>query len=548
MHQAAGQVEQLMGTTQQPQLYYSQQDSLNALESSLDEILTPIPVADGMIQAVETGSKTAKVWLGGLPPIFLGGYGANSILTGLPDQVSQSLNPVDPIDQAQIPQPQLLVRTPTGLTAKVNLLHSGGTETSVPALYQGQLLQETIRVLPRQVMLKVGLDPELTRIERVDATSAFSGVAQMGVVAGDQPADYILSRVQDRAIAQSPDTPLPSVSQGQYGLFSLGQVLIPNTLGETGEPVKLAIQRLIPHFKTRLALKLLSLTKNERSLTLKARVTFALLTPQSRVLIQRETPQARNIQGFQALQQELPNQPVQVGATTLPRVNLKPDQKPDQKLTQKLESDHPEPFANDSPELSQESLSAFPLPILTSQGTINLAVGSRVQYQIRNNSDSPIYFILFQLDSRGRTFLLDPTLTPSRSTANEPEPPQPPQQQQVAPGKTLSLPTANAYEDSSAPGIAGETLQGPPGLAETYLILSHSPFTQTLEAIAPDTKKGGGIMKLLPLSDPLTVAEALLQDLGQGSQPGVTAAGASTDEIALDINAWATFHLIYRVI
>ena len=62
----------------------------------------------------------------------------------------------------------------------------------------GQLVQEAIRVVPRNINLNIALDPGLERIERVDATSAFSTISIVTLVnAGEQPADYLFGRVQE---------------------------------------------------------------------------------------------------------------------------------------------------------------------------------------------------------------------------------------------------------------------------------------------------------------------------------------------------------------
>jgi hypothetical protein len=65
----------------------------------------------------------------------------------------------------------------------------------------GQLVQEAIRVLPRNLGLTVALDVHLERIERVDATSAFANIPSVSsvVVAGEQPADYLFGKVQEEA-------------------------------------------------------------------------------------------------------------------------------------------------------------------------------------------------------------------------------------------------------------------------------------------------------------------------------------------------------------
>ncbi|MBC1329685.1 peptidase C14, partial [Trichormus variabilis 9RC] len=83
------------------------------------------------------------------------------------------------------------------------------------------LVQEAVRVLPRNINLTIAFDTGLERIERVDATSAFAGFSHVStVVAGEKPADYVFAKLQE--------TP------SRYGLFSLGGELISNTTGEVG--------------------------------------------------------------------------------------------------------------------------------------------------------------------------------------------------------------------------------------------------------------------------------------------------------------------------
>jgi len=46
----------------------------------------------------------------------------------------------------------------------------------------------------------------------------------------------------------------------------------------------------------------------------------------------------------------------------------------------------------------------------------------------------------------------------------------------------------------------------------------------------------------------LNIADAILQDLSRGSQPTLEKMGIITDDLALDINSWATFNFVYRVV
>ena len=69
------------------------------------------------------------------------------------------------------------------------------------------MVQEIIRVLPLNIHVNVALDQGLERIERVDATSVFSGINRIANIAAvEETADYVFGKV-----AQVPS---------RYGLFA----------------------------------------------------------------------------------------------------------------------------------------------------------------------------------------------------------------------------------------------------------------------------------------------------------------------------------------
>lgn len=181
----------------------------------------------GVVKSMEEDGKTFQLWLGGLPPQVLISYGVNSRLI---------------LDSGE----ELFVKSCHGLIAKTQL-----TNKEILQLPQvGQKVQESIRVLPRNIHVNVALDKALERIERVDATSVFSGISRIANIATvEETADYVFGKV-----AQTPS---------RYGLFCLGGELITNTIGEVGEAVKMAVKRLKPTFSTLLAAKLWQLTENQ---------------------------------------------------------------------------------------------------------------------------------------------------------------------------------------------------------------------------------------------------------------------------------------------
>ncbi|MEH1779571.1 MAG: caspase family protein [Nostoc sp.] len=241
-----------LGSKQQPALLTSQKNqNLTSLQPE------SIIGAEGAVTAIEEDGKTVHLWLAGLPPQVLLYYGVNSRFTLATTE-------------------QLILRSRTGLTAKAQISQIEGTNS----LQIGQLVQEAVRVLPRNINLTIALDTGLERIERVDATSAFAAFPHIStVVVGEKPADYVFGKLQE----------IPS----RYGLFSLGGELIPNTTGEVGEAVKLAAQRLAPKLSILLAAKLWRLTENQGSSRLALKATLEIISNISpRVVMHRETVRA----------------------------------------------------------------------------------------------------------------------------------------------------------------------------------------------------------------------------------------------------------------
>ncbi|MEH2246672.1 caspase family protein [Nostoc sp.] len=243
-----------LGNKQQPALLSSQKnqdvETLHVTSLLSDGIIG----AQGAVTAIEEDGRTVHLWLAGLPPQVLRYYGVNSRFTLATTE-------------------QLVLRSRTGLIAKAQI---SKIDSTTP-LQVGELVQEAVRVLPRNINLTIALDTGLERIERVDATSAFAAFSRVStVVAGEKLADYLFAKLQ-----QTPS---------RYGLFSLGGELISNTTGEVGEAVKLTVQRLAPKFSTLLAAKLWRLTENQGSSRLALKATLEIISDISPgVVMQGET-------------------------------------------------------------------------------------------------------------------------------------------------------------------------------------------------------------------------------------------------------------------
>ena len=491
LRRATEQMGQLAQPVQQPQLHG---------QKSKDRPLTPYHVptvpsdgADGVVSRFEDSGKAVRLWLGGLPTAVLEQYEAHSVLA-LVDEAGRNRD-----------RPQLQILSRDGLTAKAKLYPASAenpalTDT-ISVVRVGQFVREQVRVLPRSIGLTIALDSSLARIERVDAISAITAVPHVSaVIAGEQAADYLFSKtpdttqmVQPTQVAALPSAALPDllthkpgVVQSSYALFSPGSSAIPNTAGEGGEAVKVAVKRLVPKLQTLLAAKLLSLTVNEDASQLAVRATLVVMSPQERSLIQRETP---------AMAQLSPLSPT------------------------------PSPLR--SPETAQ---------------IVSLAIGSQIQYRLENLCDQSLYFLLLHLDSNGNLIALNAPLappTPSTDTMAQETIAGDRPFNTIAPRTTLTLPQVSA---SFQWLVSGGT-----GLATTYLLCSRAPFGQTMGLLG-STNRMSDTPSLETLTKPLEVVQAVLQDLHQASERVATAASSPSESFVLEMSAWAGLRFIYQVV
>ncbi|MBD3881538.1 caspase family protein [Phormidium tenue FACHB-886] len=476
LNQAAGTVHQLAGVEQQPhfagQLLQKQPPVYNTNSTSTS--------AEGFVRAIEEDGKV-QLWLGGLPAPVLENYGASVLTVGETGM--------------------LQVRSREGLTAKARA-------TPDTILQVGQFVRERVRLLPRNVGLTVAIDTSLERIERVDATSAFSAIPRVSsVIAGEQPADFLFGKTQDHqtltaslepelytpvneanslkagAVAQNMASPAQSSTapkaklktqtspQTGYGLFYPGRDAIPNTLISIDEAVKTAVNRLTPQLRTLLAAKLLRLTENAGSSRLGVKATLATVSPQEQIVLQQETARWQN--------------PADTAA-------------------------------------SRKSSVSKLAGLLASSNTV--ANGSEIQYRLLNYSDHPVYFILLGLDIGGNAIAFYPS-----EAADE---------TMIAPGETLVLPQTIATSD----WVIQRT-----GLAETHLIFSRSPLRQAYQTLETEGRSKTDARRVTLLQNPLEVVQAVLEDLHQASTAVVPKMEIAADTYALDVNAWATLSFVYQV-
>jgi hypothetical protein len=165
-------------------------------------------------------------------------------------------------------------------------------------------------------------------------------------------------------------------------------------------------------------------------------------------------------------------------------------------------------------------------------------VGSRIQYQVRNFSDRPVYLALLTFDSGANAFAYySPAIQ-----SDQPEVKLLLRNEVIAPGTTLLIPhQSNSFE---------WVVRGPTGLTNTFLLLSRTPFNRTLAALETVMRQNQSTdgQQIAPLPNVLEVVQEVLQDLTQASAEAVQGAGIRGDVLALDVDRWATLRFPYRVI
>lgn len=466
LNRISEQVEQLTGLQQQPQLLKNSKSRLTY------DLIPQVVGAEGIITSLPS-EKTAELSLTGLPASLVDEHGISSCFV-----VTSSLGL-----EKDFPSPENEVLQ---VTSRQGLMATSQRISPTSSLEVGQTVQEWIRVLPRQIELAVALDSSLSRIERVDATSALATkpIPNTIITKGEQKVDCILSKIvskppktvndPDQVISPSTASDAP-LEMGSYRLLSVGGTPIPSTVGLDNEAVKSAVQRLIPQFKTLLAAKLWRLTCNEGSSRLPIVAHLDQLTPTPQNLLRRNT-------------------------------RLTTDAKPTPLATEAL----------------------FSIP--------QIPIDTEIQYRLVNDGQRPIYCLLMGIDANGNGFTLSLPRTESETETSQLGQLH---NQMIASGETLILPNI----DRSTWRVAG-----PMGLTEIYLICSRRPFEKTLKVLETSQVFNHERNPIFTLAQPLDVAQAILDDLDQASAVERLLLNNSPDSYALDVNAWATLTFIYQVV
>jgi hypothetical protein len=456
---AAASVEQVMGRQQQPTLNGADKSAIAYYLATSD-----IPNAAGVI--TKTNNNNFEVKLLGLPANIVNSYGVNSCL---------SLVSTNELQQ----QHQLQIKSKEGLLAKAQLLAT--TTAMANSVQVGDFVQESLRILARNLGLTLGLDAELQRIERVDATSALANISVVDstVVLGEQNADCLLGKVNhEQSQASNQDNQTFS-----YGLYTAAGNLIGKTSGLEEEAVKIAIERLKPHFNNLLAAKWLGLTNNEFSSQLKVDVSLVSDLENQNSLLQK--------------------------ATWLSQ--LSPSEQSDKKLTFLSKNYFPNSTNN--------------VPILIK--------GSDIQLSLHNTGDRKLYVLLLGIDADSNIFAFytpaQSELTTEAQLTN----------MAIAAETELVIPSV----ESSWKWKVSDSI----GINTLYAVFCVQPFAKTLTALAAQQNLKLDQQQVLNVANPIAVVRALMEDLHTASSGSANLLVEDSNIYALNVNSWASLNLVYEV-
>ncbi len=406
------------------------------LAPNTSAIFLPIPKfsADGVIISSSIDFRSADISLAGLPIAVLTNYMAGSIL-----QVNS--------------ETFVQVKSRNGLKAKVTALEvlsdrDDNLKLNLK-LESGQLLQEVIRAVSRNVKLAIALDLGLSKIERIDATSAFSTLPNMlSVNTNEQSVDCLFG-----------------VQSASYGLLTVGHTPILGSFGSVGESVGAAIKRLQPFLESLLAAKLIRSTENQATSKLDVRATLkAIVGVDARSVIVASKAPAR--------------------ASRVPE--------------------------------SQDDNTVRTKP---------LNIGDRLECQIENFSDQPVYIRIFCLDPRSKVLTPNFIAIPYANDG------------MIPPSATLTIPHAKASMDWA--------VSAPKGMVDVQIVVSRSPLLQIGKTLEASQRQASSLNGLIAILNPLQVVQSLLADLDHTGK--LADFGNASDAWMLDVDQWATFSISYQV-
>jgi hypothetical protein len=233
--------------------------------------------AEGVIKSLR-GNKI-ECWLGGIDAQSLEAFDENAIF--------EVISP----EQKKVGLVTLIKRN--GLTA------IGKITDNSQEIKTGFLLQERVRALPKNLTLKIGLDPSLGE-DKIKAKQIINELKNIEPIElGTGETHYLLGRFNAdlaKIFQDNKETSLPSLNS--IGLADTGLTeIIPDSFGEGNENIERALQRLNSKFRSLLAARLVKIILNPGSSRLNIKATMQIVGSKQEVIAESFTPRSnRNLQ------------------------------------------------------------------------------------------------------------------------------------------------------------------------------------------------------------------------------------------------------------
>ncbi|MFN5387642.1 MAG: DUF4384 domain-containing protein, partial [Pseudanabaena sp.] len=155
-------------------------------------------------------------------------------------------------------------------------------------------------------------------------------------------------------------------------------------------------------------------------------------------------------------------------------------------------------------------------------------IGDRLECQIENFSDQPLYMRIFCLDPRSKILTPNFIATPYANDGI------------IPPSETLTIPYPKAPMNWA--------VSAPKGMVDVYIVISRSPLLQVAKILEASQRQASALNGLISIPNPLQVAQSLLDDLDRTGKPSDFGNAANiNDTWMLDVQQWATFNFNYQV-
>ncbi|BAY60275.1 peptidase C14 caspase catalytic subunit p20 [Calothrix brevissima NIES-22] len=244
-----------------------------------------IPPTDAVI--IEGNGDKATLWLGGVDKESLDAFREKATFA-IVNQKGEISGEVE------------LVSPRSGLKAEAKLIK----KDNVTALKPGMLLQESTRIVPKDLKLNIGLDPSLGK-DINQAKQALESINRIQAILPQKQnppypngVQYIFSRITPtyrQKLQQQSLGKIPEVNS--LCLFTEGGELVLESFDNPGETVEDAVTRLNPKLKSMLAASIIKKTLNSNSSALDVEAGIYLLDEPGKMLARTATKRHPNNRG-----------------------------------------------------------------------------------------------------------------------------------------------------------------------------------------------------------------------------------------------------------